>query len=294
MSAAAKKKVENFGACAKMRDFMTGEIKCMYPRRVDHTMVEILPIVKCLHAISLVQTDEELDAALSEISSEKILGFDTETRPNFSRKNHYKVAILQLSGENKAWVIRLEPLAHRIADIYKVLENPDAIKAGLAVEGDIRSLSARGKFKPAGFVDVSSMTSKIGIINTGMKNLAALFFGERVSKAAQMSNWEAEELTQKQIDYAATDAWMSRRLYLEVKRVVEENRIDIEPLPETAPEPFDLRRFGRKLFFATKRLLNAARRKIKKAILPKPKKRRRRRGGARRNSAVRRQNNSAN
>ena len=277
-----------------MQHFMNGEIKCMYPRRVDHTMVELLPIVKCLHEISLVQTDEELDAALAEISAEKILGFDTETRPNFSRQNHYKVAILQLSGENKAWVIRLEPLSHRIADIYKVLENPDVIKAGLAVEGDIRSLSARGKFKPAGFVDVSSMTSKIGIINTGMKNLAALFFGERVSKAAQMSNWEAEELTQKQIDYAATDAWMSRRLYLEVKRVVEENRIDIEPLPEPLPEPFDLRKFGRKLFFATKRLLNAARRKIKKAILPKRKKRRRRRrGGSRRNSGAPRQNNSA-
>ena len=216
--------------------FMESSIKCMFPRRVDSNLVATLPLVRCTHEISLIETLEQLDEALSEIEQESILGFDTETRPSFSKNVHYKVSVLQLCGKNKVWIFRLIPLSERLADIYKVLENPNLKKVGLAVQGDIRALSQRLKFEADGFIDVSHFSSKMGIINTGMKNLAAVFLGVRVSKSSQMSNWEAEELTQKQIDYAATDAWISRCLYIEVKKIIDENRYDIEPEPEPEPE----------------------------------------------------------
>ncbi len=261
---------------------MSEKFKCIFPRRINPLFVEPLPIVKCCQQIMLVQSDKDLDDALAEISAEDVLGFDTETRPSFSRQSHHKVAILQLAGQNKAWVIRLSPLAQRLPDIYKVLENPDIIKAGLAVQGDIRALSARAPLKAAGFVDVSSFTTKMGIINTGMKNLASVFFGERVSKTSQMSNWDAEELTQKQIDYAATDAWMSRRLYFEIKKVFDSGDYILEPEPKPLPEPFDFKKFSKKLYNSIKKLLNDSRRAVKKALLPKPPKRKRRRRGGRR------------
>ena len=123
---------------------------------------------------NVVETDEVLDAALVEISKEKILGFDTETRPNFTKGKNYPVSILQFGGEKKVWIIRLESLKERLADIYKILENPSIKKAGIAVQGDIKSLRARCHFNPAGFVDVSDYTSNLGVINTGMRNLTAL------------------------------------------------------------------------------------------------------------------------
>ena len=263
---------------------MERNFKCIYPRRVDADLVAQLPIVKCPLPIELVETPEQLERALPEILAEKILGFDTETRPSFSKSQHFEVGILQLGGERKVWVIRLNSLGDYVADIYKVLERPDIVKAGLAVQGDIRSLSKRMQFKPAGFVDVSDTTYKMGVINTGMKNLAALFFGERVSKSAQMSNWDAEELTQKQVDYAATDAWISRRLYLEVKRVVDENNFELDPEPEPVPEPFSLTKFLESICGGVKKNLNTARRFIKKLFSKKRKhsSRRRRRGGRRR------------
>ena len=79
-----------------------------------------------------------------------------------------------------------------------------------------------------------------------MKNLTALIFGERISKAAQLSNWASESLTKKQIDYAATDAWISRRLFLEVREILKDERTAIEPEPLPEPEKFNLLGFIRK------------------------------------------------
>ncbi len=224
---------------------MNFEIKCMYPRRVNPDMIQYLPQVCYTGEIALVETDKILDQALVEISKEKVLGFDTETRPNFTKGKNYPVSILQLGGEKKVWIIRLDPLKDRLADIYKILENPAVKKAGIAVKGDIKSLRSRHIFNPAGFVDVSDYTSNLGVVNTGMRNLTALIFGEKISKSAQLTNWASENLTPKQIQYAATDAWISRRLFLEIKKVVEQNRTIIEPEPEPEQESkkFNLRSF---------------------------------------------------
>lgn len=239
---------------------MDFEIKCVYPRRVNVGMIAALPLVKYEGELELVENESQLERVLAEISREQVLGFDTETRPNFNRGKQYQVSILQLAGENKVWIIRLDALAEHLPEIFKVLENPSVKKAGLAVQGDIKSLRARQAFTPAGFVDVSASTTKIGIINTGMKNLVALIFGERISKAAQLSNWASEELNQKQLDYAATDAWISRRLFLEVREILKDERTDIEPEPIPEPEHFNLISFIRKAI-----------RKVSEKITPKKK-----------------------
>lgn len=216
--------------------------KCVYPRRVNTDMIQYLPIASYKGKIDLVETDEQLDAALPEILRERILGFDTETRPNFSRNKHYLVSVLQLCGECKVWIIRLEPLKNRLSDIYEILENPAIKKVGLAVHGDILSLKERWLFSPAGFVDISKSTRSIGVINTGMRNLAALVLGVRVSKAAQLTNWASDSLTSKQLEYAATDAWISRMLFLEIKKGIETTSIAIEPEVREPPH-FNFRLF---------------------------------------------------
>ena len=239
-------------------------IRCLYPRRVNSEFLAFLPTSRYEGRTVLVETDEVLDSELPEIMSEKILGFDTETRPNFQKGKQYPVSILQLGGSMSVWVIRLKPLLHRLGDIFKVLENPSIKKVGIAVKGDIKGLRSLCDFKPSGFVDVSDITSKMGVVNTGMRNLAALILGEKISKRDQCSNWANERLSDSQIKYAATDAWMSRRLYLEMLDVVAENRTDVEPEPEPEPERFDLRKFILKVVRAIKKSV--------KSLGPSPKK----------------------
>ena len=69
-------------------------------------------------------------------------------------------------------------------------------------------------FQPGGFIEIADLTKKLGYENRGLRALAGLLLGGRISKAAQVSNWARPELDEKQIRYAATDAWISRELYV--------------------------------------------------------------------------------
>jgi ribonuclease D len=52
-----------------------------------------------------------------------------------------------------------------------------------------------------------------------LRNLAALFLGWRIAKGAKTTNWSTPQLSPSQIGYAATDAWVSRELYLCFQRL---------------------------------------------------------------------------
>ena len=60
-------------------------------------------------------------------------------------------------------------------------------------------------------VDLNVLAPQLGFESIGAKKLSALVLGIRISKRQQVSNWEVEDLTQAQIDYAATDAWICKK-----------------------------------------------------------------------------------
>lgn len=204
------------------------KIACMFPRRIPSEIVAQLPMAAYKGDVVLVNSEEEAEKAVLEISRESLLGFDTESRPSFKKGFSYPVSILQIGGEGKVWVFRLANIGSSLEKVFSILENPNIKKVGVAVNGDIANLKALRDFEPAGFEDISVKTRQIGIVNTGLRNLLSLFTGFRISKSAQMSNWAAEELSKKQISYAATDAWASRLLYLEVEKLFEHGYV-LEP-----------------------------------------------------------------
>lgn len=204
------------------------KIKCVYPCRVPRESLANLPLSAYNGKIILVSTNEEASHAVSQLLKEKVLGFDTESRPSFTRDQNYPVSIIQLCGEDCVWLFKLSCLHDSMAKIFAILEQSHIKKVGVAVNGDIAALRKLRDFQPAGFEDISEKTRKIGIVNTGLRNLAAAFLGQRISKGAQMSNWAVDKLTQKQITYAATDAWISRELYLIVSKIYAEHRYELD------------------------------------------------------------------
>jgi ribonuclease D len=54
---------------------------------------------------------------------------------------------------------------------------------------------------------------KVGFHNVGVRNLSGMVLKMRISKSEQVSNWEAEKLTEKQLRYAATDAWACLEIF---------------------------------------------------------------------------------
>lgn len=153
-----------------------------------------------------------LPKVIKEIEKYDVVGFDTETRPSFKRGQVYQVSLLQLAVPKKAFLIRINHTGVT-AEIARLFENPNIIKTGVGIRDDLKALQKLRKFDAAGFHDLSTLAKAAGLQVESVKKLTALLLGFRISKSAQTSNWEAATFTQKQIEYAATDAWVCLELY---------------------------------------------------------------------------------
>ena len=161
-------------------------------------------------------TGPDYDRALAYLRRQKVLGFDTESRPSFSADQpHYGVSLLQLSGAAKAFLFRIKKCGMP-PSLCRLLSNPGIIKVGAAVHDDLRGLKRLHGFEPAGFVDLQKIGWEYGIRDKAVKKMAANILGIRISKTQQLSNWEAEKLSDPQLRYAATDAWVCREMYLKL------------------------------------------------------------------------------
>lgn len=164
----------------------------------------------------LDKIDEIYESALDYLNSQKIIGFDTETKPVFQANvKRNNVALLQLSGGERAFIFRLTETGMPDS-LCKLLSTKKIIKVGAAVTDDIRGLQRYTKFVPRGFVDLQSIGESWGIKEKSVRKMAAIVLGVKVSKSQQLSNWEAEVLTEAQINYAAVDAWICRQMYLKL------------------------------------------------------------------------------
>lgn len=163
--------------------------------------------------IKIIDTECELREALPILRSEGIVGFDTETKPVFTKGVHHDVAIIQLATAKCVFLIRLKKLGFPV-ELANILSDKSILKIGMGILQDMKGLKKLRKFTPDGFVDLATMTAKMGYKCEGVKKLSALILGVQISKRQQVSNWEAEELSEAQIIYAATDAWVCREMYL--------------------------------------------------------------------------------
>jgi ribonuclease D len=143
---------------------------------------------------------------------EEVLGFDTETRPSFRKGRKNSVSLIQLSTGSLACLFRINKIGLP-GELVDLLADKSVIKAGVAVHDDIKFLRSVKKFNPGGFIDLQSFVKDYGIQSSGLKKLAAIVLGFRISKRQQVTDWEAEQLTEAQQVYAATDAWVCHQIY---------------------------------------------------------------------------------
>ena len=159
----------------------------------------------------------EFIRAVAYLKRQKILGFDTESRPCFSSDQpHYGVSLLQLSGADRAYLFRIKLMGGIPKQLRNVLSDERILKVGAAVADDVRGLEKHHDFPPKGFVDLQKMVWEYGIKDKAVKKMAAIILGIRISKTQQLSNWEADKLSEAQKAYAATDAWVCREMYLKL------------------------------------------------------------------------------
>ncbi len=159
------------------------------------------------------KADSKFHEAIRYLSHQPMIGFDTETKPCFVPKvPRNRMAILQLSGEDRAFIFRLQQLGVP-KKLAQLLSNPGVLKIGAAVHDDIRGLREYYDFNPASFVDLQKLTVDFGIEEKSVRKMAAIILNKRVSKSQQLSNWESSVLSEAQLKYAAIDAWICLEMY---------------------------------------------------------------------------------
>ena len=189
----------------------------MFKISIQSEEIEKMPLGSFPGKIQVIEkTGFEFLKAVAYLRAQRVIGFDTETRPVFAPGQHHNhVALLQLSGPRKAFLFRVGRMGMPKV-LCSLMSNPHVLKVGAAVHDDVRGLQYYQKFPGHGFVDLQKIAYEWGIRDKSVKKLAANILGIKISKSQQLSNWEAEDLSPAQQMYAATDAWVCREMYLKL------------------------------------------------------------------------------
>lgn len=170
-----------------------------------------LPLKHFEGRVDIIEDVQIIEHLVNELEQHVILGFDTETKPSFQKGKVNQVSLLQLATTEKVYLFRLNKTGLHPA-LIRVLSNPQIKKVGVGIRDDIKGLNRLVSFRQAGFIEIQDYVKQVGIEDTSLKKLAGLVLGIRVSKRQRLSNWEAPHLSEGQILYAATDAWVAIEL----------------------------------------------------------------------------------
>ena len=196
-------------------------------RTIDKEAVKELPKTLFPGEIHVVQTPWEAEKAVAYLKTRPLLGIDSETRPSFTKGRTHKVALLQVSSEKHCFLFRLN-LTGLTLPVITLLESPHVTKVGLSLHDDFMMLHKRAPFEQRACVELQEFVRPFGIQEKSLQKIYAILFGEKISKTQQLSNWEAETLTEPQKLYAATDAWACLNIYNKLQELKRTGDFEIE------------------------------------------------------------------
>jgi len=189
----------------------------MIPYSISKEELLELPLGQFEGPIYLIDRPEQVEDAVDFLENHPLIGFDTETKPSFRKGEFNHVSLLQLATANQAFIFRLNKVGFPPA-LRSLLEKENVLKVGAAVHDDLKALKKlTDSFHPLSFFDLNDELKKVGFHNVGVRNLCGMVLKIRISKAEQVSNWEADKLTERQLRYAATDAWSCVEIFQKLK-----------------------------------------------------------------------------
>ncbi len=193
----------------------------MFQSEISKEEVADLDLIQYDGPIKLIDTEESFLDEIPHIREQAILGFDTETRPSFKKGVIYPTALIQISALDQVWLLRVSRMGYP-PELLELLTRDDILKVGLGLNDDLRRLKADFQFEPGGFLDLQQYVTAFRIEEKGLKKMSGIVLGRRISKAQQVSNWDANLLTEAQLRYAATDAWICLKIYNRLRKFLSE------------------------------------------------------------------------
>ncbi|MDE6559835.1 MAG: 3'-5' exonuclease domain-containing protein 2 [Muribaculaceae bacterium] len=201
---------------------------------ISKEQLAALPPAQFQGTITIIDDPETVESAVSRLRESDLIGFDTETRPSFKKGQTFNVALLQLASDNECFLFRLNKIGMP-ESLKALLEDTDLQKVGLSLHDDFRNLHKKYDFEPDGFVELQQYVTQWNITDRSLSKLFGILFGKRISKSQRLSNWEAEQLSESQQNYAALDAQACIKIFRHLKNGLfhpEESSYRIEKTEE--------------------------------------------------------------
>lgn len=187
------------------------------PKGIAKDMINKLPLYRYEGPVEVISSPNDVAHAVKALTKEDLLGFDTESQPSFKRGVTHLPSLIQLAAKDTVFIFQLHSIGG-MSVFAPLFENAKIIKAGVGINDDLMRLKKMESFNEAGFMEISRITDRLVISNKGLRGLAGYLLGVRISKNMQLSNWGQKELTRAQVVYAATDAWISREIYMKLSQ----------------------------------------------------------------------------
>lgn len=181
-------------------------------KTISKEELSVLPLHHFEGDVVVVEDENRIEEQVRELEQFSVIGFDTETKPSFQKGKVNKVALLQFASPEKGYLFRLNKTGLHPA-LIRLMENSEVQKVGVALRDDIKGLQRLHPFQHAGFVELQDYVKDVGIEDMSLRKLAGIVLNFRISKRQRLSNWEAPHLTESQVVYAATDAWVGVELF---------------------------------------------------------------------------------
>ena len=180
--------------------------------KLSKNEINALPLIQYEGDIEILSSKDNVQAAINDLKNYELIGFDTETKPTFVKGPMNPPSIMQLACDDKVYIFQFNN-----NEIFKhlspILSNQNITKCGVSVDRDLIELMYLSPFDPLSFVDLGNVAREKEIPHHGLRGLVAMFLKHRISKGSQTSDWSRISLSDSQISYAATDAWVSLELF---------------------------------------------------------------------------------
>ena len=169
--------------------------------------------------IFFIDSYSKFDEILDELSSEEIIGIDTE----FDWRNTYypNLSLIQISTSKKIFLLDCLKL-NSLYKLKKVLENNEIIKVFHAVRSDVTVLSCSADLKVVNCFDIQ--VAEKFISKDDLKSYAKIvskYLNLSIDKSETNSNWLRRPFTQSQMNYAANDVRYLIKIYRKQKKILE-------------------------------------------------------------------------
>ncbi len=178
-----------------------------------------------LDRVRVPATADRFEAAVDAIRTAGVVGFDTESKPLFdvgatSDGPH----VVQFATSTEAFIFQV----HReegLPFVVDLLQADDVLKVGFGLSSDLKHIRRKFGVELRSVVDLNDVFRGAGFRSSiGVRAAVAILFARRFlkSKRQTTSNWALPKLDDKQLLYAANDAWAALRVH----QALEEGRID--------------------------------------------------------------------